>query len=56
MLQPRAQVVHTELVFFRNQVADPKRKSFAVSAPTGQRSTVLREYGLVTSWPGNVVM
>jgi hypothetical protein len=56
MLQPRAHVVHTVLVSFRNQVAELKRKSFDVSAPTGHRSTVLIEYGLVTSWPGNVVM
>ena len=47
MLQPRAQVVHTESVFFRNHVAESKRKSLAVKAPTGQRSTVLIEYGLV---------
>ena len=56
MLHPRAHVVHTESVFLRNHVAESKRKSFAVRAPTGHKSTVLSEYGLVTSCPGKVVM
>jgi hypothetical protein len=52
MLQPRAHVVHTEFVVCRNHVAELKRKSLDVRAPTGHRSTVLSEYGLVTSCPG----
>ena len=41
MLQPVAQLVHTLLVSFRNQTRIWNRKSFEVSAPTGQISTVL---------------
>ncbi len=41
-LQPVAQEVQTLGVSLRNQTRILKRKSFEVSAPTGQRSTVLR--------------
>ena len=40
MLQPVAQLVQTLLVSFRNQTRILNRKSFDVSAPTGQMSTV----------------
>ena len=41
MLQPVAQLVQMLLVSFKNQTRIWKRKSFDVSAPTGQMSTVL---------------
>ena len=40
MLQPVPQLVQTLLVSLRNQTLMRKRKSFEVSAPTGQMSTV----------------
>jgi hypothetical protein len=39
-LQPVAQLVQTLLVSLRNHTRIWKRKSFDVSAPTGQMSTV----------------
>ena len=42
MLQPVAQLVHRLLVSFRNQTRIWNRKSFDVSAPTGQMSTVFK--------------
>jgi hypothetical protein len=41
MLQPVAQLVQMLGVSLRNQTRIWKRKSFEVSAPTGQMSTVL---------------
>ena len=40
MLQPVPQLVQMLLVCLRNQTRIWKRKSFDVSAPTGQMSTV----------------
>ena len=40
MLQPVAQLVQMLLVSLRNQTRIWNRKSFDVSAPTGQMSTV----------------
>ena len=42
MLQPVAQCGQTLRVSLRNQARMRKRKSFEVSAPTGQRSTIFR--------------
>ena len=36
----------------RNQTRERKRNSRSVSAPTGQRSTTLPEYGLSSGLPG----
>ena len=55
MLQPVAQPVQTDGVAYSSQARIAKRKSFAVSAPTGQTSTVLSEYGLSSCCPGAVV-
>ncbi len=41
VLQPVPQLVQMLLVSLRNQTRILKRKSFEVSAPTGQMSTVL---------------
>lgn len=41
MLQPVPQLVQSDFVSFMNHTRIWKRKSFEVSAPTGQRSTVL---------------
>ena len=41
MLQPVPQLVQMLFVSFKNQTRIWNRKSFEVSAPTGQRSTVL---------------
>jgi hypothetical protein len=41
MLQPVPQLVQMDLDSFRNQTRIWNLKSFEVSAPTGQRSTVL---------------
>ena len=43
VLQPRPHLVQMLLVSLRNHTRIWKRKSFAVSAPTGQMSTVLSE-------------
>ena len=55
MLQPVAQPWHTDGVASSSHARMVKRKSFAVSAPTGQTSTVLIEYGLSSCSPGAVV-
>ncbi len=55
MLQPVAQPGQTDGVVYSSQARIAKRKSFAVSAPTGQTSTVLSEYGLSSLCPGAVV-
>ena len=55
MLQPVAQPLHTLGVASSSQARIVNRKSLAVSAPTGQTSTVLSEYGLSSSSPGAVV-
>src|SRR6185503_11594969 len=52
MLHPREHDGQTELVFVRNHARLWKRNSLAVSAPTGQRSTTLPEYGLSSRVPG----
>jgi hypothetical protein len=56
VLQPRAQPVHTEAAALMNQTRPRKRKSLAVSAPTGQMSTVFPAYFESSGWPGKVVM
>lgn len=43
---PVAQPLHTDGVALSSHARIVNRKSFAVSAPTGQTSTVLSEYGL----------
>ena len=43
MLQPVAQPGQTDGVVYSSQARIAKRKSFEVSAPTGQTSTVLSE-------------
>jgi hypothetical protein len=55
MLQPVAQPLHTLGVASSSHARIVNRKSFAVSAPTGQTSTVLSEYGLSSFSPGAVV-
>jgi hypothetical protein len=42
ILQPVAQLVQIDFVSLRNQTRILKRKSFEVSAPTGQMSTVFK--------------
>ena len=48
-LQPRAQPVQTDSVKSMNQTRLSNRKSFDVSAPTGQRSMMFMAYGVVNS-------
>ena len=55
MLQPVEQPLQTEGVMLSSHARIVKRKSLAVSAPTGQTSTVLSEYGLSSCSPGAVV-
>ena len=43
MLQPVAQPGQTDGIVYSSQARIAKRKSLAVSAPTGQTSTVLSE-------------
>ena len=53
-LQPVAQPLHTLGVASSSHARIVNRKSLAVSAPTGQTSTVLSEYALSSSAPGAV--
>ena len=52
MLQPVAQPLQTLGVASSSHARIVNRKSFEVSAPTGQTSTVLSEYGLSSCSPG----
>ena len=48
------QPAHTVGVFFRYHTRVWNRNSLSVSAPTGQRSTTLPEYGLSRRLPGKI--
>src|SRR5262245_4661515 len=52
MLQPREHPLQIEGADFKSQTRFLKRKSSLVKAPTGQMSTVFKEYELSRVFPG----